>query len=650
MIEQDKNKTLKKELVKILEEDIKKIKEIIREKYYEVNYDIKNAKEPEKTSSIDLNIFKTLTNEVCFDNLSHTKRRPFSILPGQEPDFFNETVYDIPTERLDMFIKLFKVKEQVLNFPSETYTISHSSIKAKELYYLFFFSLFHRFINSNKTIEHILNDLLSEWRTALKTKKIPILFNVFLDRILIEKNYGENQKFRIEKIYHTETIRLSPYKANIYSPDYLVFEAEIPILIYENFDAYEKKNNREVFEIFNTMEKKFEKFKDFLCALYFHKYYLWNPHAIIRLPWWIEPEYQYLKKSVKREGDNFIFKEICRLSESDYNNILNTYYKLEEKGFYSRSCFPLLFSVKNLAFSEPANLERIFYAHTLLEFLFTPRPIIDLSFKIPLNASLLISDSFNEFYQTFIFFRKMYNFRSRLIHGDDWVNELTRMIDKLKDYGFQIRSITELFEKFEQFIIKILNRILNFNTINSRIMESLEDNKITSYRRRMYEYLIKLGDCFEGEDNYKLSIKAFSEAFYTAQLLDNNSRIFESGNKIKHIYNIDENISIYQNELNLILSELTLLSKFNEKKKNISKEIQDKFSELKSKTEPQTTENIIVLALDGNEIMRETGLRQGYTIGRIKSLMIEKIKTKELDNNKEDLLSFLKSINLSSLD
>lgn len=74
MIEQDKNKPLKKELVKILEEDIKKIKEIIREKYYEVNYDIKNAKKPEKTSSIDLNIFKTLTNEVCFDNLSDTEK------------------------------------------------------------------------------------------------------------------------------------------------------------------------------------------------------------------------------------------------------------------------------------------------------------------------------------------------------------------------------------------------------------------------------------------------------------------------------------------------------------------------------------------------------------------------------------------------
>lgn len=648
-MEKDQLESVKKKFVKILVEDINQIRKIIEEKYFEVNNNIEDAKKSDATSSIDFNIFKDLINEICFDNLSHTEKRQFSQISNTKPKFYDDIVYDIPENRLNVFIELFEVKTCIASIPSELYEISFSSIKAEELYYLFFFSLFHRLINSNKTIEQILNKLLSEWQTALNTKKILILFNIFLDRILIKNNY-KNQKLQVKKIFHTETTRLSPYKASIYIPNFLVFETEIPLFIYETNDKFEKRNNREDYEIVKQMGKKFEKFKNFLCALYFHDYYLPNPHPIIKLPWWGEPEYQYLNKFYKKKDSKFIYKEIRRLTETEFNNILKTYSLLEEKGFYNRSCLPLLFSVKNLAFSEPFNLERIFYAHTLLEFLFSPRPPIELSFKIPLNASLLISDSYNEFHQNFIFLREMYNIRSKAIHGDDWYITINKTINKLEKNKFQIKNIIELFKKFEELIRKILNKILTFNTIDSQILELLEKSNITSFRIKKYQYLIKLGGYYEKEEMYTQSLKIFFEVLNTAQLLDDSSKILESEKKIKQIYNLDDNISLYQNELNLILSELSLLSKFNDKKQKISREIQDKFSELRFKIKSQTTEKTIRLVLNGNEIMKEFDLEQGPIIGKIKLLMIEKIKAGELKNNKEDLLTFLKKIDLSSLD
>lgn len=641
-MQKDQAVLVKKNFIKILETDIKKLRKIIEEKYFETYNDLNAA---DRVSSIDFTLFKDLVNEICFDNLSHTEKRPISQVSDKNPDFYERIVYDIPEDRLNMFNELFEVPESKVTIPSDISTLTISLINPKELYYLFFFYIFHHLPSSQNDLEHILDKMLTEWKTAVRTRKFPISFNIHLDRILIEKDF-KNQPFQLTNIFNKEITRLSPYRANIYMPQFLVFEAEIPLFIYET-----NKNTRieDDHEMFIQLQNKFNEFKDFMCALYVHNYYLPNPRPIIKLPWWIETEWEYLKKFTKKADDEFIYKEFRRLTETDFKSVLKTYSLLKEKGFYDRSCFPLLFSVKNVAFSEQFKLERIFYSHTLLEFLFSPHPPIDLSFKIPINASLQISENFDQFYQNFVLLRGMYNIRSKALHGEDWVEVINKTINKLNTVGFQIRNITDLFKKFDEVILKILNCLVKFPRVKSSIIESLDDSNLLSFRKKKYEYLIELGEFYDRVRNYILSLKVFYEASYIAQLLTDENKILESGEKIKQIFNINENVLAYPNEFDLVQKELTMISDYNAKKQTIAKEAQEKILTLRTKTIPDLNGNKIKLEINGNIIMKELNLEEGPIVGKILSLIERKIRLGELENEENILRSYLKTVDLSLL-
>ncbi|HEC39596.1 hypothetical protein LCGC14_0498280 [marine sediment metagenome] len=639
---------LKIRFFRILEEDIKKIREVIKEKYSEIYNDFKDNKESKSANSINFDIFKSLMNETCFNSIFHTKTLPFSQILDDKSDFFDLKVYDIPENKLSAFNELFEVPNCNILVPSSFNSNTAIPMDAKKLYYLFFHNLFHRVLRSKKNTKQIFNILLEEWRIGLRTKKVPIKFNIHLDRILIEKDI-KIQPFQLKNILHKEIIRLTPYKANIFTSRFLVFETEIPLFIYETNQENNEQHIQDDYVVIIHMRKKFEEFKNFMCSLYFHNYYLPNPNPILKFPWWIEPECQYLNKFSKKEDDRYLFKNVGRLTENDFKTVLETYALLEEKGFYNNSCFPLLFSVKNLAFSRPFKLERVFYSHILLEFLFSPQPPMDLSFKIPLNASLLISDNYDEFYKQYILFKEMYKFRSRAIHGENWIDFMVKTRNRLNRNGFNIRTEIDLLKKFDEIILKVLNSLINFPSINSSIVESFEERNLVSFRRKKYEYLIQLGDYYKKMKKYVPSLKVFNEAYRISQLLADSKKVMDSGDRLKQIYNINENLLVYNNELNLVLQELLLISKYNSKKQTLATEIQERISELKEKMRSQPTTANIKLKINGNIIMKALNLEPGPIVGKILSLLKTKIKLEELENNKNILLSYLKKIDLSKL-
>ncbi|KKN16490.1 hypothetical protein LCGC14_0975450, partial [marine sediment metagenome] len=133
--------------IEFLKKDINDLIKHIEKNYSELYFYI-GKKDSNKTISIDLLSFKKLLNKVCYNNISHKEKMPFSSLSGEEITYFNETVYDIPQQRLDEFIPLFEIKELTIFVPSDAKTISSFSINGKELYYLFYYSVFHKYINS----------------------------------------------------------------------------------------------------------------------------------------------------------------------------------------------------------------------------------------------------------------------------------------------------------------------------------------------------------------------------------------------------------------------------------------------------------------------------------------------------------------------
>ncbi|KKL79528.1 hypothetical protein LCGC14_2013970, partial [marine sediment metagenome] len=142
-------KNNKEIFIKFLKKDINDLIKHIEKNYSELYFYIEK-KDSNKSISIDLLSFKELLNKVCYNNISHKEKMPFSSLSGEKVTYFNETVYDIPQQRLDEFITLFEIKELTISVPSDAKTISSYSINGKGLYYLFYYSLFHKYINSTK--------------------------------------------------------------------------------------------------------------------------------------------------------------------------------------------------------------------------------------------------------------------------------------------------------------------------------------------------------------------------------------------------------------------------------------------------------------------------------------------------------------------
>jgi len=629
--------------IEFLKKDINDLIKHIEKNYSELYFYI-GKKDSNKTISIDLLSFKKLLNKVCYNNISHKEKMPFSSLSGEEITYFNETVYDIPQQRLDEFIPLFEIKELTIFVPSDAKTISSFSINGKELYYLFYYSVFHKYINSTKNFESILNEMLSDWQLANKNKKIPIEICLYLDKISVEKNYF-NSPFSIEKILHNRVLRIDPYKADIQFRNFLCYKTEVPYIKDIINDEIEN------FKLFRAIGDEIVELKNFLIALYILNYYLPNPVHVVKLPWWLEGEYEYLKKFSEKKVNDYIYISHRKLTKKVFNESIKIFIKFKKKGLFNTKCFPLLFSIKNYIFSEPNRLERIFYAYTILEFLFSSGNIVDLSFNISLDAPILVSSNYQDFSRSFFLLREMYKVRSKAIHGEDWLDVSLRSVHSLQKRGVKVYDISQMFKIFEDLIRKILKRLSYFDMINSRIIKTLQQEKLLFYKLKKLIYSIRLGDFLKKEGKNNISLKCFFKAYKIAKWLNDIKKITETEKQIECIYKSAPNLIVYSNELNLVLHEISIASNLNKEKKHVAEDIISNFKAFKNKVKAhiKLSQNI-PLKINGNIIMSTLKLDEGPIIGKIITKIRENIKSGNLINEEKDLLLFIKNLDLSKFE
>ena len=136
-----------------------------------------------------------------------------------------------------------------------------------------------------------------------------------------------------------------------------------------------------------------------------------------------------------------------------------------------------------LALSQKSNIDRVFDAHILLEFLFGPGFQGELNFRVSMNASIFISNNFQEFEKYFYFFKSLYELRSAAIHGGDWVDRADKILKKLNQRGWQFSNIGEMFDMMENIIRDIIKKLALLDISISKLRDEVNKNPLYYVKR-----------------------------------------------------------------------------------------------------------------------------------------------------------------------
>jgi len=198
----------------------------------------------------------------------------------------------------------------------------------------------------------------------------------------------------------------------------------------------------------------------------------------IHWPWWITdfqkkyelPKIRFDENRLTFEDIDLIIKlykqinEINLIQDNELELVLYNYFELHQKNLI---------------------VELILYDFIILENIFTRGGTSEVSFRLALNLALFISSSREELLTVFEITKKLYNIRSKIIHGEEWYNFLRRSnIPSLLGLNVNINNHQlaravhiKLLHFINKSLIKIINlKIENFQRNNNyRIMSNFED-------------------------------------------------------------------------------------------------------------------------------------------------------------------------------
>ncbi len=457
-----------------LNEDVKALKQGIKEVSFELNKIIDSCRENEFSFSIDFKLFKDLTNEYCYHNIGEIKQVPTSIIPPDtEPKYVSLFFVEIPENRFNLFKDIFNPIFERISIKASHNSITTSPFFKEEFYYRFFYALFHEYFQSKKNIEVIFYNLINQWRNAIKTNKTTIILKIEIDGRYIKENLIKHEKFKFIRESIRSIYSVNPYMEGVLFYNWLVYYAEI------SFNIKDPSSNNE--SIWQEYQKIYEDLTKFMCALYLNGINVKNTIPVIELPWWYETNYSHRIRFNDIRDTRPLFygyKEGVKFTEEVSRNVFKDYLKLIEKGFFDNDYFPLQYSFKKIAFKAKTDINIIFDTLIILEYLFAPGELGEFTFRISLNTALFLSENLETFIKFFHFFKCLYDIRNSAIHGGDWLKKIHNVIKKLQKNGVNINNLQEIFYKMEKYLKLIIKKILQLPISISQFKNTIKKNPV----------------------------------------------------------------------------------------------------------------------------------------------------------------------------
>ena len=360
------------------------------------------------TFSIEFDFFKKKVNELCFNIISPNN---------------NWIDSEVLRERFELFKKIFIKSSGLENITAISFkkNIPAQIPEKLNLIYLLYYEIFKQRIYSSNEVRTVFERIIVEWKITFEDKKFPVVIKVIFPRIHTGDDIIINEEFRIKKPHEHKHIK------NFDEID--TFEIE-NIITHEtklSFNCYE--HSGEAFENFLSDLGKFDKewrqivIKKineisscfYLIGIEFRQE---DEKIITSLPWWLNLEEREDAKNLQRSINPYAyiipiekyneFREIYRIVK--YSRIF-----IDEKYEFIRSRFSQIFNRKPYQYQDIIVDSFIIFEHLFGEY--GNEKII---FRISFNGAFFLSENLPDFLKKFIFFKKAYSIRSKIVHGEDW--------------------------------------------------------------------------------------------------------------------------------------------------------------------------------------------------------------------------------------
>ena len=246
------------ELIKLIEEDIEKLKthlitdlnEFELTHIQQSEFDILNF-----NLLIDLEFFEEAVNASCYE-----LRSPVFTTIG--PDL---------SRRLELFTKFFLSKFSRVTRVTIIRTVSRQSIGDFEqsLFILLLFALFQKHLITGGRISEIFQNCLDQWNYSLNTNKIPVKVLVQMPNIECKKDYEMIK----DKVYLKSTKSFTILSEKMGTTNHctlLVYKTELSSKIYTSIKELnsEYKKYRKIFEA--ELDELSREIQDIVFAFYFN--------------------------------------------------------------------------------------------------------------------------------------------------------------------------------------------------------------------------------------------------------------------------------------------------------------------------------------------------------------------------------------------
>lgn len=179
--------------------------------------------------------------------------------------------------------------------------------------------------------------------------------------------------------------------------------------------------------------------------------YKWRKPAI-RLPWWFAPELFDFESLQRKHGETkFLKREVINRISSTYSDLRNSEL-LNKNGLILNAYFRIFQHVLIDAYF-------IIDSFTFLEAMFTKGSIDYVRLCLRLNSASILADNLDKFWNINKFIGKLYDIRSRTMHGSNWTEEFEKFIRKryCVNEGYLTYAVIKFHDEFVSYINYSLN-------------------------------------------------------------------------------------------------------------------------------------------------------------------------------------------------
>lgn len=449
------DKIIVQKLIDYIKQDLELILQGITKKYEIFNVSKNTYSKHGYDLVIEFDSFKKLYEEFCF-KFRYIER---------------ESINPQLIERFNLFEKIFfKLLEKVVSPTLHLWT-SRSSFSKYSFYFRLLYVIFKDNFFEKKSIQNKFQELLDEWNTSLGKKEIYIQILVPLPRYT--KKEGEMNDISIkEKINVKWGVGFDVYKKrgdNFYQS--MTFSNLIIYNTQASFDLYRtvQEHNDKLLENHKKFEKErihlFKIIREIVCTFYLCGVEFKYKRFYYLLPWWFEPDYKLYSK-IAAEIDH-----VAVISQNNLIKVKELYPKLiKSQLFYDDNLIILSHHYKQLInriFSPDVVLD----AFIILEFILTGNVPAEVTYRISINAGFFLANDFDEFESIYRLMRDLYRIRSALIHGNDWLKRMDKLIRKYVEF----KDYKDILHKLKKLVNFCIIKLINLKRDNPNILKELDD-------------------------------------------------------------------------------------------------------------------------------------------------------------------------------